>query len=86
MGAQGNVDLHFWLTRGMARRLDVNLSEAMHHGLLTQGDFAEMITRCRQCQGAQGCMSYLSEQNGRLAAAPDWCCNRALLDELAQMQ
>lgn len=83
MGVQGNVDLHFWITRGMARRMGVNLTEAMHDGFLTQADFAEMITRCRNCNGAQGCMAYLSEHPDRVDAAPDWCQNGQILRELS---
>ncbi len=86
MGVQGNIDLHFWITRGMARRMGVNLTEMMHVGFLTQADFADLITRCRGCTGAQGCVAYLSETSGPLASPPDWCCNRALLGELAQIQ
>lgn len=85
MGVQGNVDLHFWITRGMARRMGVNLTEAMHDGFLTQADFAAMITRCRNCGGAQGCMAYLSEHPERVSAAPDWCQNGQILRELSEL-
>jgi hypothetical protein len=79
MGVQGNIDLHFWITRGMARRMGVNLTEAIHEGLLSQADFAGMITRCRSCPGAQGCLAFLSEHPERVDAAPDWCGNAAIL-------
>ncbi|MFD2174488.1 DUF6455 family protein [Rhodobacter lacus] len=81
MGIQGNVDLHFWITRGIARRMGVNLSEAMQDGALTQADFADMILRCRECQGVDGCMTYLSG-NDAAGSAPDWCANRAMLTGL----
>ncbi|MDD8022071.1 MAG: DUF6455 family protein [Paracoccaceae bacterium] len=82
MGVQGNIDLHFWITRGMARRMGVNLSEAMHEGALSQADFAGLITRCRNCPGAQGCLAFLSEQPERVETAPDWCENAAILRKL----
>lgn len=82
MGVQGNIDLHFWITRGMVRRMGINLTEAMHDGLLTQADFAEMISRCRCCTGAKGCLAFLSEHPDAVAAAPDWCRNAAVLAEL----
>ncbi|WP_275806792.1 DUF6455 family protein [Pseudothioclava nitratireducens] len=82
MGVQGNIDLHFWLTRGLARRLGVNITESIHHGFLTQADFADLITRCRGCSRAQGCMAFLSENDGPLASAPDWCPNAPILGEL----
>lgn len=83
MGVQGNVDLHFWITRGMARRMGVNLTEAMHDGLLTQADFAAMITRCRGCTGAEGCMAYLSDKSASPGSTPDWCKNGTILRDLS---
>ncbi|PTV96337.1 hypothetical protein C8J27_102131 [Rhodobacter aestuarii] len=85
MGAQGNLDLHFWITRGMARRLGVNLTEAMHDGNLTQADFASMITRCRECPGVDGCMAYLAGSSPAAGETPDWCRNRAILHELSDL-
>lgn len=82
MGIQGNTDLHFWITRGMARRMGVNLTEAVHDGFLTQAEFADMITRCRECAGVDGCMSYLSDNDRATGSAPDWCCNRSILNNL----
>lgn len=86
MGVQGNIDLHFWITRGVARRLGVNLSEAMHDGYLTQADFAEMITRCRKCERTEGCLAMLSERVGPPISLPDWCHNAALLGELSALR
>ena len=82
MGIQGNIDLYFWIARGMARRMGVNLTDAMHDGLLTQADFAQMIDRCRCCAGSEGCLDYLSEQSEERGSAPDWCGNGNLLREL----
>jgi len=86
MGVQGNIDLHFWITRGVARRLGVNLSEAMHDGLISQADFAEMITRCRGCDKAEGCLVAISERGGVSGAVPDWCRNAAILSELKALR
>ncbi len=85
MGVHGNIDLHFWITRGMARRMGVNLTEAMHDGFLTQADFATMITRCRGCDGAQGCMAFLADHAGQSGSAPDWCRNGTILRELSAL-
>lgn len=84
MGVQGNIDLHFWITRGMARRMGVNLTQAMHDGCLTQADFAEMVARCRGCSGAAGCLAFLSEP-GAQGSAPDWCYNATVLRELSEL-
>lgn len=85
MGVQGNIDLHFWITRGIARRMGVNLSEAMHDGFLTQADFAEMITRCRGCDKSEGCIAVLSERAGAAVSVPDWCRNAGVLSELSAL-
>lgn len=85
MGVHGNIDLHFWITRGMARRMGVNLTEAMHDGFLTQADFATMITRCRGCEGADGCMAFLSAHASERGSAPDWCKNGNILRELSAL-
>ncbi|WP_415182401.1 DUF6455 family protein [Phaeovulum sp.] len=82
MGVQGNVDLHFWITRGMARQMGVNLTEAIYDGLLTQADLAEMVARCRTCSGTQGCLAFLSGSPGAVGAAPDWCLHAGVLSEL----
>jgi hypothetical protein len=86
MGSEGNSDLHFWITRGMARRLGINLNEALRDGVLTRADLAEMVARCRTCSGAQGCVAYLSENPERAEAAPDWCRNARMLNELRAMR
>ncbi|MBZ4021264.1 hypothetical protein CKO11_02140 [Rhodobacter sp. TJ_12] len=85
MGVQGNVDLHFWITRGMARRMGVNLTAAMQEGFLTQADFAAMILRCRECPGVDGCMAYLSSSSPAQGETPDWCQNRAILHDLSEL-
>lgn len=85
MATQGNIDLHFWITRGMARRMGVNLTEAMHDGFLTQADFATMLNRCRECSGTDGCMAYLSGSGQGPDSAPDWCRNGAILHELSAL-
>ncbi|PKP70297.1 MAG: hypothetical protein CVT82_07275 [Alphaproteobacteria bacterium HGW-Alphaproteobacteria-4] len=82
MGGEGNADLHFWITRGMARRQGINLNALLSEGVVTRGDVAEMVARCRGCPGMQGCLTFLSEHPTRADAAPDWCRNAQLLAEL----
>ncbi|WP_444454208.1 DUF6455 family protein [Rhodobacter capsulatus] len=85
MGIQGNIDLYFWIARGMGRRMGVNLTEAMHEGLLSQSDFAQMINHCRMCAGSEGCLAYLSEHSEDRGSAPDWCANGPVLREIGEM-
>ncbi|MDP2064256.1 MAG: DUF6455 family protein [Phaeovulum sp.] len=82
MNRAGDADLHFWITLGMARRQGISLNEMLSDGVLTRGDVAEMVARCRNCNGMQGCLAFLSEHPDRASAAPDWCRNAQLLAEL----
>lgn len=80
---QKDIDVHFWLTRGLARRLGINLTEAMRSGVLTRADFATMVARCRNCEaGVQACIGYLAEMPTASDTAPERCANRALLETL----
>ncbi len=79
---QNDIDLHFYLTRAMAQRHGVNLSEAMHQGILSRPDFAAMIDRCRHCPGTPADCHDFQEDHDNAAAAPDWCANRSILENL----
>lgn len=85
MAFHASLDMHFWLTRGMARRLGVNLTEAMHQGLLTRADFAQMVARCRTCSDSQGCLEFLAEHPESVSEPPEGCTNAQVLDELRQL-
>lgn len=77
-----DIDLHFYLTRTMALRHGVNLSEAMHQGILSRADFAEMIDHCRQCPGAPADCREFREDHAAATAAPAWCANGVILEGL----
>lgn len=80
-----DIDLHFYLTRAMARRHGVDLSEAMHQGILTRLDFAAMITRCRDCPGGPADCPEFQEDHDTATEAPDWCANKAVLEGLRDL-
>lgn len=80
--AHNDIDLHFFLTRAMAMRHGVNLSEAMHQGILSRPDFAAMIDRCRCCPGSPADCRDFQEDHAKATAAPGWCANRAVLEGL----
>lgn len=83
---QRDIDVHFWLTRGLARRLGINITEAMRSGVLTRADFAAMVARCRDCEaGVQACIGYLSEAPSAPDTAPECCANRAVLETLRDL-
>ncbi|MBS0565617.1 MAG: hypothetical protein JSR87_14450 [Proteobacteria bacterium] len=77
-----DLDLHFLLTRAMARRHGVSLSEAIRQGILSRADFDAMIHRCRTCPGAPADCAELAEDHEAAGAAPDWCGNRQVLEGL----
>ena len=82
MGIDSNLDLHFWITRGMGRRMGVDLSQAIQEGDLTHADFATMITACRTCGRSEFCLALLSERGSAPDALPADCPNRRVLESL----
>lgn len=72
--ALGSAELHFWLNRSVARAVDVNLSEAMAEGTLTEQGYAAMVTRCRQCQQVEACQAWLAAGCTH-DTPPEFCLN-----------
>ena len=78
----GDIETHFWLTRSVARCIGVSLTEAMADGSLSPDDYARMVTRCRAAECSQKCQIWLAAQQARAKAAPDFCANANLLNDL----
>ena len=78
----GDPTRHFWLTRSVARAMDLNLSEAMAAGRLTPVGYARMVTNCRKCQHAERCIAWLAENGAGAEAASDFCANADTLNTL----
>ncbi|SFL24880.1 DUF6455 family protein [Shimia haliotis] len=81
----GDPATHFWLTRSMARAVGVSFSEAMACGAMSAGDYAQMVTKCRQCPYVQDCQSWLGARHPRGADAPDFCCHSKVLRQLVDV-
>ena len=79
----GDPTRHFWITRSVARAMDLNLSEAMSDELLTTQGYAELVTRCRMCPHVEGCMAWLGQNGAGSESAPDFCANADALNQLA---
>lgn len=79
----GDPTLHFWLTRSVARAMQVNLSDALAQGLLSAPDYSHMITRCRACQKVEDCEKWLANCGGTARSAPGFCAHADILDCLA---
>lgn len=71
----GDPARHFFMTRGVARVMGLNLSDKLARGALTPEDYSAMVTRCRGCALIENCEEWLSAQMGSAAAPPPGCCN-----------
>ncbi|MCB1335187.1 MAG: hypothetical protein KDK26_16445 [Roseivivax sp.] len=69
----GDPERHFWLTRSVARTLGLNLSEAIASHRLSEGEYAEMVTRCRGCSNTADCEEWLSCGGTKDCTAPRSC-------------
>lgn len=78
----GNPERHFWMTRSVARALGVSLGEAMATGKLTQKDYADLVTRCRQCCFVDTCETWLANNSLDATTAPDFCQHADLFEAL----
>ncbi|SHK16654.1 hypothetical protein SAMN05444000_12075 [Shimia gijangensis] len=78
----GDPARHFWMTRSVARAMGVSLSEAMAEDRLSHRNYADLVTRCRQCHFVQECENWLSRQVDRADCAPGCCQHAALFDSL----
>ncbi len=79
----GDPTRHFWLTRSVARAMDVNLSEALAQGLLSARGYSDMITKCRTCQHVAQCEMWLASFGGAANRAPEHCAHADILNALA---
>ena len=62
----------WWLTRGMARIIGVNLPQAVLDGWLGRSELAGLITRCDGCSQSSQCNDWLA-RSARASGLPEWC-------------
>jgi hypothetical protein len=62
--------------------MNISLTEAMAEGRLTPNHYAELVTRCRASHCSGQCAIWLSEQQSKAQAAPDFCANADQLNAL----
>ncbi|MCA0929109.1 DUF6455 family protein [Ruegeria profundi] len=77
-----DVEQHFWLTRSVARCMNISLTEAMAVGRLTPDCYAEMVGRCQAAQCSDKCALWLSQQQSEAPEAPEFCASADLLNPL----
>ena len=69
------------LTRGMARVIGINLTDAVVEGWLTRGELAELVERCQACDRAEDCTRWLASVVSA-EALPGFCANKAGIEAL----
>ncbi len=79
----GDPNLHFWLTRSIARAVDINLSEAMASGGLSVQCYSDLVTRCRKCEHVDRCAAWLAKHGGDAQSVPGYCPNADFMNRLA---
>ncbi|SHH63404.1 DUF6455 family protein [Marivita hallyeonensis] len=80
----GDEELHFWITRSVARVMGISFSDAISNGHISTQDYADMVTNCRMCARVKNCQRWLAEQCDLSHTAPAGCCNSKALETLAR--
>lgn len=70
------------LTRGMARVVGVNLTDAVVDGWLTRIELGRLVDRCQSCGHAADCTDFLAHSVAA-PSLPTFCCNKAGIEALA---
>ncbi|AWB49300.1 hypothetical protein HYN69_13000 [Gemmobacter aquarius] len=73
------------LTRGMARVLDVNLTDAVIDGWMSRSELSGLVDRCQGCGRDADCMGWLAH-TAKAVALPEFCANKRALEALAAAQ
>lgn len=82
----GDPIRHLQLVRHMSKTAGVDLAGLYADGVLSQEDWAGMVTRCRTCQWTDGCEKWLATRfdlRPEGETAPVQCVNRGRLAQLA---
>lgn len=76
MPRSGDATLHFYMTRAIARMLNISLGDALRDGRLSPDAYARMVDRCASCVHAARCTAMLA-RTVDLDAPPEHCPNDA---------
>lgn len=71
----GDEKRHYWLAVGMAQATGADLQRALEEGVITHGDWAGVVQRCRGCGWTEGCDCWMSKQEKGAAVVPAACPN-----------
>ena len=70
---RGDMSHHFWMTRGVARSMGLNLTESMKTGGLSAEGYEAMVNRCRCCALVEQCVQWLASQQHQASSPPPGC-------------
>jgi len=68
-------------TRGAARVVGVNLTDAVLEGWLSRGELGQIVDTCTSCQQAQPCTDWLAH-TAKADHLPGYCPNKAVIEAL----
>lgn len=69
----GDPSRHFFMTRSVARVMGVNLTKAMHNGVLQPESYASMVSACRDCALVEACETWLASRTDISEVPPPGC-------------
>jgi hypothetical protein len=69
------------LTRGMARVIGVNLTDAVVEGWLARAELADLVDRCQACDRSADCTHWLA-RTVKAEVLPAFCANKAEIEAL----
>lgn len=78
--ASGTDDRRAATLGNMLARLDIDVFAAAEYDF--GSSLRTAVRRCRRCPEPERCVQWLMDAPDRIAAAPDFCPNRALLASL----
>jgi hypothetical protein len=81
----GDPDRHFWLTRSVARMMQIDLHKALNRGDLDSDGYRHLINRCRTCSMVEGCQNWLACATGQADQPPPGCVIAAELLHLKDL-
>ena len=70
----GDEVTHYWLAKAMSRTVGLDLQAEIEAGRFSQEAWADTVRRCRTCDWAGACPSWMAEHEGA-DHAPDACVN-----------
>ena len=73
---------HADLMKEMSRRADLDLGAEIEDGRLSADQFRSAVLTCAKCRNTGDCEALLSSPTETSNTVPDYCLNKALLEEL----